>query len=71
MATVRAISLRESARIGFPPSATLPSPGWSTPETRRSSVLFPEPFGPRRPRTSPGAAASEMPSSTQPAPPSA
>src|SRR5262252_567803 len=45
--------------MSSPASSTWPASGSTRPATMRSTVLFPQPDGPRRERNSPGAASSE------------
>ena len=46
-------SFRLAGSIGLPPRVTVPSVAGETPARHSNSVVFPEPFGPMRPRISP------------------
>src|SRR5262245_7478852 len=52
--------------MSAPPSVTRPDVGASAPDSSRSSVVLPEPFGPRMPTTSPVDTSSDTPSMTCP-----
>ena len=52
---MRARTFRFSFKPSIPPTRKVPESGAMAVESMRSSVLLPEPFGPIRPKTSPGA----------------
>ena len=55
--------LRSAAPIGAPCQRTAPASSSTSPNTARIAVVFPAPFGPRKPVSRPGRAANVHPSS--------
>src|SRR5580765_2686217 len=60
-----AISRRENVASGTPSSETAPRLGASVPDSRRTRVVLPEPFGPISPTIEPRVIANDTPSSTR------
>src|SRR6476620_346471 len=54
-----------SERSSRPPTVTEPLVGLSRPETRRSNVVFPAPFGPKSARQSPASSVRSTPSTAR------
>src|SRR5262245_59795938 len=67
-ASRRAKSRRWYCAIGLPSIQISPDRGWMIPETRRISVLLPEPLGPSRPTMAPRGMLSDTRSTTAGAP---
>ena len=60
----RASSRRDRRSIGAASSAIRPRRGLSVPDISRSSVVFPDPFGPSKPTIAPRGTASDTSSTT-------
>jgi hypothetical protein len=62
---IRRRVFRYSFTTSWPKTAAVPPPGETSPVRMPMSVLFPAPFGPRRPKNSPVGTVRSIPSSAQ------